>query len=59
MYFFFNDRQVFFQEVGGKYKRDHEGMLVYVGDDRDQTFNTPYFDQEMITNYTVQVRKRN
>jgi len=43
------------KEVGCKYKRDHEGMLVYVGDDRDQTFNTPYFDQEMITNYTVQV----
>ena len=54
-----NESEVFFKEVGCKYKRDHEGMLVYVGEDGEQAFNTPYFDKEMITNYTVQVRKIN
>jgi len=42
-------------DVGGNQRRDSDGMVIYVGDGGGGKFNTPYFDQEMVTNYTVQV----
>lgn len=42
-------------DVGGNQRRDTDGMVIYVGEGGGGMFNTPYFDQEMVTNYTVQV----
>ena len=43
-------------DVGGNQRRDTDGMVIYVGEGGGGMFNTPYFDQEMVSNYTVQVR---
>jgi len=43
-------------DVGGNQRRDTDGMVIYVGEGAGMNgiYNTPYFDQEMVSNYTVQ-----
>ena len=43
-------------DFGGNQRWDTDGMVIYVGEGGGGMFNTPYFDQEMVTNYTVQVK---
>ena len=46
-------------DAGGKQRRETDGTVIYIGDGGGGMFNTPYFDQEMQTNYTVQVNRMN
>ena len=48
-------KNLYYLDVGGNHRSDTDGTVIYVGDGIEGMFNTPYFDQEMLTNYTVQV----
>ena len=51
-----NDLRFTLADVGGNQRRDTDGMVIYVGEGAGMNgiYNTPYFDQEMVSNYTVQ-----